>query len=297
MKVIDFAQKYDAPVVLCLGHYESLHLGHVSILQNAAGIAEKLGASVMLMTFDERDNPRFGRVILNFEERLARAEKLGAALALRIEPTAEFMGQTAEEFLGALSRSLDIRGMPCGFDFRFGKGRAGDAEYLKEFCADGNILFSVAEKVEYGGEKISSTAIKAALEAGDVKRANAMLGYRFSITGKVEQGRKEGRKMGFPTANIEWPKDKATLKPGVYLTDAEIGGRRYKGVTNYGAAPTFGFDKVIAETHFIGYDGDLYGESVTVEFCEFLREIRRFSCADELRGQLEKDKRQAEEKL
>jgi riboflavin kinase/FMN adenylyltransferase len=147
----------------------------------------------------------------------------------------------------------------------------------------------VADKVTLDGQKIATTAVKAFVQNGDVKAANAMLGYRFFIEGVVEKGRMQGREMGFPTANVGMEKGKCAVKNGVYATKIKIDGVEYGGITNVGSAPTFDFDSEKIETYIKGYTGDLYGKTVRVELERRLRDIKRFSCIEELKAQLARD--------
>lgn len=286
MRIIDYGESYGRSVTLCAGRYESLHRGHAQIIKKAVEAAKKNGSEVMLMTFDERDNARFGRVILTYPERISAAEKLGVSSVLRIDFTDSFKSVSAEDFLLEISRKLNIAGIFCGYDFRFGKDRCGDAASLKRFCSERNLYFSEIGKIELNGEKISSSSVKKALSAGDIEKANAMLGYAYFISGVVKEGRHDGTAIGFPTANISWPDNKAALKEGVYATRSTIDGKEYAGITNYGTAPTFGFGNVTCETHFKGYVGNLYGRALTLHFDAFLRDIRAFSCIEELKEQL-----------
>jgi len=289
MKTVNYGERYSAPVTLCMGRYESVHRGHVQIIKKAASMAEKNGSELMLMTFDERDNPRFGRVILTYPERLARAESLGASSVLRINFTDKFKNTSAEDFLAEIFSALDIRGAACGYDFTYGAGKKGNAETLGEYCSKRKVDFFALPEIADGGEKISSSAVKKALSDGNIERANDLLGYKYFIAGKVTEGRREGRKMGFPTANIVWPEDKFLLKNGVYAVRSVIDGKEYAGICNFGAAPTFGFEKVICETHFKDFHGDLYGRDLTICFDAFLRDIRGFPTVEELKEQLQND--------
>ena len=139
------------------------------------------------------------------------------------------------------------------------------------------------------GEKVSARAIKRLLATGETARANERLGDEFFLIGKVEKDRQIGRTIGFPTANIVYPNGKFPLKTGVYESFVEVDGKGYKGITNYGARPTFDNDRVLTETYLDGFDGDLYGKLLKVEFVHYLREITRFDSAESLKNQLTKD--------
>ena len=143
--------------------------------------------------------------------------------------------------------------------------------------------------VKKDGKKISSSAVKELLSSGDVDKAAELLGSAFKIAGRVERGRSDGAKLGFKTANLQYPADKAEIMRGVYATKTVIDGVTYPSLTNVGAALTFGLNNTLVETHVIGFDGEIYGKTISVSFVKFLRENRKFSSAEELKNQIEKD--------
>jgi riboflavin kinase/FMN adenylyltransferase len=143
--------------------------------------------------------------------------------------------------------------------------------------------------LEIQGEKVSSRSIKKHLTEGEVAQANVLLGERFFLLGEVIKDRGVGRTIGFPTANILYPQDKFPLKQGVYESRVTVDGISYKGITNYGARPTFDNERVITETYLDGFDGDLYGKTLKVEFVRYLRDITRFDSVETLKRQLTKD--------
>ena len=139
------------------------------------------------------------------------------------------------------------------------------------------------------GKKCSTTAIKEALTLGDIKRANTLLGRNYSVSGVVRRDRHVGTEIGFPTVNIAINRDKFSLKNGVYSGKIDIDGKCYKTVINYGARPTFDLGERLIEAHIVGFSGDLYGKKLTVEFTDFIREIKKFNGKEELIKQLKKD--------
>jgi len=143
--------------------------------------------------------------------------------------------------------------------------------------------------VEMDGEKVSSTQVKTLLAQGEVEKAEKWLSHPFFLMGEVYADRKVGRTLGFPTANIRYPKGKFPLARGVYETRVTLDGKMYKGITNYGARPTFADETVVTETYLDGFDGDLYGQALKVEFIKKLRDIRKFDNAEALKKQLEED--------
>ena len=289
IKEIPFNRKYNTPVVLCLGRFESLHVGHKTVFSAALSMAKRLDAEVMVMSFDT-DSLRFTGVILNYDERKAMLEALGVSLLLVVPFTEEFRRLSKEQFLSGLKDNLNIKGVCCGYDFRFGYNRSGSDRDIKDFFKN-TAEVNVTDKVEFLGDKISSTRIKNALANGEVALASEMLGYNYFFEGVVEQGRAEGRKLGFPTANVPFPSGKFMPRVGVYIARVSVGGESYPAITNIGAAPTFGVEKIITESHLLNFSKDIYGEKIKVEIVAFLRDIRRFSSKEELIETLNDNKR------
>lgn len=143
--------------------------------------------------------------------------------------------------------------------------------------------------VRMNGEKVSSSLVKRLLEEGDAARAAKVLGEPFFLKGEVIKDRQVGRLMGFPTANILYPEEKFALKKGVYEAAAEVDGKEYKGISNFGSRPTFDNARVLTETYLDEFDGDLYGRTITVRFLRYLRDIKKFEDMNALKGQLESD--------
>jgi riboflavin kinase/FMN adenylyltransferase len=176
----------------------------------------------------------------------------------------------------------------CGENFRFGKGAAGDTAALRHLCGDSPAV-EVLPLVILDGAPISSSQIRAAIRAGEMERANRLLGRRFTIDFEVVHGRQLGRTLGTPTINQPFPEGFVEPKFGVYATLATAQGREYAAVTNVGVKPTVGSDRVLAETYIHGFSGDLYGQSVRVSFLRFLRPERKFEGIEALREQIVRD--------
>ena len=203
----------------------------------------------------------------------------------------EICNLSPKTFTDRLLQDFNVKAFLCGEDFRFGYQAQGDANFLKE-CAQ--VCVETKPLVQFNGEKVSSTAVKLALEAGDIPTANALLNQSFFLQGKVEKDRQVGRTIGFPTANIAYPDDKFPLKEGVYQTQVEVCGKRYSAITNYGARPTFENQQVWTESHLIQFNGDLYGKTLKVEFIRRLRDIQKFQTIEELQAQLQADVRRVQ---
>jgi riboflavin kinase/FMN adenylyltransferase len=292
MDVVEFGRKVTRPVALALGFFDCLHLGHRAILDSLRGVCPPCALAVF--TFENNPFAVLGsdtRLIYTFSERAELLSEIGADCVLSARFSPEFMNVPPPEFLRTLTDSCDIKRIACGADYSFGKAGAGGVPELRAFCAEKGIECIVAGDVTDGGEKVSSTRIRAALAGGRIEEARRLLGAPYFISGRVERGRKVGRTLSFPTANIALPADKLRLPPGVYAANAVIGGRRYPAVTNCGGRPTYGIDGYGIESYIIDYNNDIYGETVRIEFLSYLRGIRAFGTAEQLRAQIAKDVR------
>ena len=233
------------------------------------------------ITNNSHDMPAFG---VSLDELTKEGIKTGLWLELEFE---EIKDMSPEKFIAFLGKECNAETFVCGEDFRFGKGALGTPETIKEL---GKNVF--VEKILYDGdEKVGSSLIKRCLEKGEIERANTLLGFPFFLQGEVVKDRGVGALIGFPTANIPYPEEKFPLEKGVYESRVFVDGKEYKGITNYGARPTFDNDVVVTETHLISYMGDLYGKTLQVQFIKKLRENKKFENVEKLKEQLEKDVR------
>ncbi len=263
---------------MLLGGFDGLHIGHRRLL----ACAKESGLPVGLMTIvggKEEEN------LFTFTEREEIFRLAGADFVFEL-PFEEIKGLSPQAFLGLLEKEFSPKLLVCGEDFRFGAKAAGTPKIIKEST---QVRVEVLPLVEIEGEKVASTTIKQLLEKGQVEEAKELLDHNFFLIGKVYEDRKVGRTIGFPTANIRYPQGKFPLKIGVYETRVRVDGCTYKGITNYGARPTFAENTVVTETYLDGFSGDLYGKELKVEFVRYLRDIVKFNSADELKAQLTKD--------
>ena len=284
LKTIAFRQ-FDktSPCIILLGGFDGLHLGHRKLVERA----KEQGFPIGIMTIVGCKST--GDLFTAFERERIFAQA-GVDFALEM-PFESIRNLSPKAFISLLKSGREVKAFVCGTDFRFGLGATGDFSTIR---ALGEQVF-VEELLFDGEEKIGASLIKQKLANGEVEQANKLLGECFFLEGEVLEDRKIGRTIGFPTANIKYPKGKFPIKQGVYETSAVIGGKEYKGITNYGARPTFSNDEVWTETHFISYTGDLYGKNLKINFKRWLRDNRRFDSADALKKQLTQDVRRVTE--
>ena len=263
--------------VLLLGGFDGMHVGHRRLLERAKSLEIPVG--IMTILGGKGD----GLFTLKERELFFTSLGIDFSFAFSFE---DIRGLSSQEFLSFLEARFSPSAYICGDDFRFGKGAEGNATLLKELAS---VPVFVEELYKVNGEKVSSGKVKELLFKGEIESANELLGREFFLVGEVETGRKIGRTMGFPTANIRYPQGKFPLKQGVYETRVSVDGKIHAGITNFGSRPTFDNDEVWTETHLKGFEGDLYGKTLCVSFVKFLREIRKFDSADALKNQLEED--------
>lgn len=266
---------------MLLGGFDGLHIGHRRLFSRA----KQSGLPVGVMTIIGGKDGN----IFTFAERERIFKENGADFVCEL-PFDEIKDMSPTAFLQFLIEQFNPAVFVCGEDFRFGAGALGTSEMIKTST---QVRVETLSLVEMGGEKISSRKVKELLEKGEVEKANALLGEAFFLCGKVEKDRQIGRTIGFPTANIAYPQEKFPLKKGVYATKVTVDGVEYKGITNYGARPTFDNDKVVTETYLDGFSGDLYGKELTVRFVKYLRDVTKFENVEALKKQLEEDVRRA----
>ncbi|MGE0408949.1 MAG: riboflavin biosynthesis protein RibF [Amphiplicatus sp.] len=287
-------------IVAAIGNFDGVHRGHQRLVAETARFAGAIGAAPGAVVFDPHprryfhpDDPPF--LLTTAKDRDALLKEAGAVEVYALAFGAPLAALSPEAFVASvLKAKLGLAGVVTGTEFRFGKGRAGDAEGLKRLAeAAGLEALLVAPAPEAEGDKISSSDIREKIAAGQMRAAAARLGRLWAVKGRVEPGRRLGRALGFATANMTLGE---LIEPcrGVYAVEAVFDGRLYKGVANFGRRPTVNKQTVgapapLLETHLFDFDGDLYGQTLAVRFVDFLREEVRFESLDALRAQIAAD--------
>jgi len=190
--------------------------------------------------------------------------------------------------------SLGMKALVVGHDFTFGAGGAGDTNLVLTYMRQHGLYGEVIPPVRYRGKIVCSSQIRALLSVGKLTEANGMLNRPFSLAGYVRNGQGQGRKLGFPTANLTIPPDRLLPKFGVYVVRVILNGEDYYGLANVGCKPTFNYGRPVVEVHIAQFSGEIYGEYMQVEFLKFLREEKKFPSPEALQAQLQKDQRQGE---
>ena len=300
MKIIDLKNRIEItkcsfPLCLILGNFDGIHLGHLELIKEAVVEGKRLGLKVGVWTFEEHPmNALLGKrnaFLTSTEEKNEIFAENGLDYAI-YESFDSVRNYTPEEFVDIiLIQMLDCRSAVCGFNFRFGNNRTGTPEMLGKLLGKTGRNVIVADAVCADKGVISSTAIRDAIEAGEIERANGMLGRPYSVNLPVVYGKQLGRTMGIPTINQVFPVDKVKLKNGIYASECLVDGKTFMGVSNVGFRPTVNNDNedINCETHVIDYDGCLYDKKVKVSFYKRLRDEQKFDGVEELKKAIEKD--------
>ncbi|MBQ8836664.1 MAG: riboflavin biosynthesis protein RibF [Clostridia bacterium] len=294
MKTVTLAHSFPRAVgtSIALGMFDGVHMGHRRIISAAKNKSTELEIPSSVLLFSR--SPKNASVLLPLRDRLREIEKLGID-TVYVYDFEEISGLTPEEFVqNELCEKLGAKAVFAGYNYRFGKGAAGSADTLASLCADLDIFCGITEEVDYLGESVSSSRIRALLADGDVETANKLLTYPYYLTSEVLHGKELGRKLGLPTINQHFDREHAPMAHGIYYTKTIIDGRAYISVSNLGVRPTVeNTENTNLETHIIGFDGDLYGREVKVEFYGKGRDEKRFADVEELRREVERDCRRA----
>ncbi len=288
----ELPEKKDKPAcALALGSFDGLHQGHMDVLRAALSTAQPGGAGVV--TFETSPSGQPG--LLSAEEKVQILEEMGMQELYSFEFSGIRTLSAGDFVTGVLFDRFHARELYCGEDFRFGRDALGNTELLRKLCAaNGAELFVIPTRSD-GGEKISSTRIRRAVENGDIPLANRLLGRPFCYAPEVIHGNHLGTGMGTPTMNQLYPETLVCPPFGVYASLVHVEGRACAGVTNIGVKPTVGSDRVLSETWIPDFSGDLYHKRVRVELLEFIRPERKFDSLEELGAEIRKNARQAKE--
>ncbi len=276
-----------------IGNFDGVHMGHLQVLAETRGHAMTVGGPAIAVTFEP--HPRAvlypaeePRRLCHLHERLAGLANAGMDGALLLHFTRELAAWPAEAFVRRLHASLKFRHIHAGYDFAFGHGREGDAELLRRLGEELGFTVTVAEAFMMHGAVVSSSRIRSAIEAADFALAAELLGRPYAISGHVGKGDARGRKLGFPTANLN-VKKLAHPPIGIYAVWAEYGGERHPAAAYFGYRPTFAGRTLMLETHVLDDNPDLYKRRLRVEFVQRIREDRAFTGPEDLARQIARD--------
>jgi riboflavin kinase / FMN adenylyltransferase len=290
------SQAFKNGCVLTIGNFDGVHLGHKAVIDKLAERGKSLSLPVVILIFEpqpleyflhDKAPPRLTRL----REKVTQFAKLPVDDLVIVRFNKQLADYDAEQFIDeVLVKRLNVKHLVIGDDFRFGKARQGDFAMLKAKSDVHGFKVQDTGSLQVDGLRVSSTLIRNALSKGDLEQAEAMLGHRYSICGRVIHGDKRGRTIGYPTANIRMARKNLPISGVFAVTMTGIDGLEIEGIANIGVRPTVdGSNKVVLETHLFDFDQDIYGNKVTVHFKQKIRAERRFQTVDELKEQIVAD--------
>jgi len=282
--------------VLAIGNFDGVHLGHRALLERLAAEARRLKLPAAVMTFEPHPRELFApdqapARLTSLREKLALLESCGVEEVFLLHFSRKLAGLTAEEFIErGLVQGLGVRHLIIGDDFRFGKGRAGDFAMLQAAGQQHGFGVEAMHTIEINGERVSSSAVRDVLGTGDLEHAARLLGRPYSISGRVIHGNKVGRKLGFPTANIQLKRKRVALTGVFAATVSGLDKRFLPGAASLGVRPTLGQGlRPVLEVHLFDFDRQIYGSHVTVHFLHKLRDEAKYDSLEALTAQIERD--------
>lgn len=295
IRTLEELKQAEKPCSMALGAFDGLHCGHMAVI-HAACAPGKEGQRWEPAVFTFRTSPSGNSAVLTGRDKERILEHTGIQTLYSLE-FQEVRDWEAETFVReVIFGKCNARRLCCGEDFRFGKDAKGDVTLLRRLCEEAGVELYVVPAVMDGGEKVSSTRIRKAVEEGNIPLANRLLGRPFGFSLEVIHGNHIGGSLlGTPTINQAIPEGFVLPRFGVYASWCRVGGQYFYGVTDVGVKPTVGSDKVLAETWMPDFTGDLYGKRVRVFLLEFLRPERKFDSLEELKAAIEKNGLEAKE--
>lgn len=285
--------------VATIGIFDGVHIAHQQIIDHLNTAKKKFNSESLLITL--WPHPRYVlnkdadklKLLSTLEEKLDRLEKSGLDNVLLIPFSKGFSKTPFDQFIQQiLVEKLKVKHLVVGFNHQFGKDREGSFDSLQKYGEMGGFSTERLDKVLVGADGVSSSKIRALVWEGDLETANKMLGYDFTVSGKVMHGKKLGRQLGFPTANIELPEIYKILPAeGVYAVEADIEGKTYRGMLNIGIRPTVdNRGQKVIEANFFDFSGNLYDNHLTLRFLSRMREEKKFDSIEQLVEQIQVDR-------
>lgn len=291
MEIIEFKYgddiTFNQGVVLCLGYFDAIHLGHQYLINKA----KTYNLPIAILTFDKSPKYLLGKAsesggLNSLYDRASVYSTLGVDYLYILEIEKDFLNLSRYEFVEKVLQKINPKKIVCGEDYKFGHDALGNTTYLKQYFD-----VEVVPLLKVNNKKVSTKDIIDHIKSGDVEYANSLLDRPYRITGMVVEGKQNGRKIGFNTANLELDYDYVIPKEGVYYGKVIIDDDEYVGMISIGTHPTImTLSKPIIEAHILNFDQEIYGYTISIDFLKYLRKIETFSSLDDLKTQLQKDK-------
>lgn len=296
MKIFDTLPTFlPTDTVIAVGFFDGVHIGHKAVIEAAISHRREGQQAAAFSFLLDGSVPKAkvgAKMLTTLAQKAERMEKIGADMLI-CPPFSEIKSMSPEEYAHLLAVILRAKTVCCGYDYKFGKGAAADAEDLRKLLMPYGVELVKVDAVTDAGRPISSTRIRALIENGEPDEAARLLGFPFMLDAPVVRGNKIGRKLGFPTANQRFSGGGIVPKYGVYATRVTVDGKAYPAVTNVGVKPTVGDDLPGAESWLPDFSGDLYDKTIRTEFIAYLREEKKFDSLEELSAQIKRDAERA----
>lgn len=280
---------------IALGSFDGLHMGHLSLIDKVVELAKNNNGKSMVFTF--KNHPRTlinkenaPKLLMDNNRKVEILKNHKVDIVCLKEFNFEFMKMKPKEFVESLIFHYNVKGFVVGFNYKFGYKNLGNVELLKQLKNEYGYELYVMEPCKYNNEVVSSTRIRKALEDGEVLDASRMLTLPYTLSGEVVHGKKLGRTIGFPTANLKYNENFILPKIGVYYTNIKVNNNIYKGITSVGNNPTVKGKTLTIETYILDFKQEIYGEQIDISFIKKIRDEKKFNSLEELKDQLEKDK-------
>lgn len=289
----------DEELFVALGTFDGIHLGHRKIMETAVKEAKKINAKSAVLTFDKHPlsvlkPDKKARLLTNNIVKSHIIESLNLDYLIYAKFDTDCSNMEPLKFIEFLCKGLKAKGLICGYNYTFGRLGTGNTQLLNEYKDIYNYKLIVIEPVTINGDIISSSLIRNKFRQGLVEEANMLLGYNYFFEGHIKEGKKLGRKLGFPTANIIIDEEMC-IKNGVYITSTIIEGKVFSSISNVGHTPTIENNNRVVETFIFNFDENLYGKNLKVQFHKFIREERKFDSIEKLKLQVSHDIKIAKE--
>jgi len=296
MKILSDKQKLNVQTIATIGFFDGVHIGHRFLLSELKTIGQKKRLESLVISFNNSPqnslHPEKNIKYLSTPlEKTQLLSDFGISNCLMLDFDKKIAQQDAETFLMWLKEMYSVKILLIGHDHRFGNDKISTFETYQKLGEKLNIEITKCTKFEDNGKQVSSSIIRSLISNGDIKLANQLLDYTYSITGKVIHGNKIGRTIGFPTANLKINSEKIIPKNGVYIVETCINNQIYKGLLNIGTRPTVDGNTQTIETHLIDFNKDIYDEKITLYIKKRLRDEVKFSSITELQQQIEIDRK------
>lgn len=293
-----FIENEKSGYYIALGSFDGLHKGHLELVKKIVSLAQDNNSYSMVYTF--RNHPRKIislnsdiELLMNNSTKIHLLEELGVDEIVLKEFTKDLMKEPPEDFIKNLCTNYKVKGIVVGFNYRFGYKNKGDLELLKSLAKVYGYRLYVIEPLMVNNDVVSSTRIRNYLKDGCVEKAMELLERPYSLKGVVVGGKKLGRTIGFPTANLKVSEDMIIPKKGVYYTNVVINNKQFKGITSVGTNPTVNGEKITIETHILDFNRNIYDKELKLIFLERIRDEKKFDSIEKLVERLKKDKEYA----